>query len=122
MLPQKFIRLYKSFSYALQGFKTAFSTQPNFKIHSIGFIFMNVSSYYMQFDRMEYIVCLILSCLVFSLELVNTAIESSVDLVSPDISPLAKTAKDCAAGAVLVAAICAVIAWSIISYWHLKQI
>ena len=52
--------------------------------------------------------------LVIALELVNTAIESVVDLVTTERKPLAKTAKDTAAGAVLVAAIMAAIVGLII--------
>ena len=56
-----------------------------------------------------YIICLILFGLVISLELVNTAVESTVDLVTEEKRPLAKKAKDTAAGAVLVSAIAAAI-------------
>jgi diacylglycerol kinase len=63
---------------------------------------------------MEWIICLILSALVFFAELVNTAIESVVDLTTTEFSELAKVAKDCAAGAVLVLAVFAVIVWSMI--------
>lgn len=83
---------------------------------------MNASAYVIRFDKMEYIVCLVLSCLVFSFELFNTAIESTVDIVSPEFHSLAKVAKDCAAGAVLVSALVAVLTWSIITYSHLLKI
>ena len=51
---------------------------------------------------------LVFFCLIPALELVNTALEAVVDLVSPNYHPLAKVAKDCAAGAVLVAAMGAI--------------
>lgn len=57
----------------------------------------------------EWITVLILFGLVISLELVNTAVESTVDLVTEEKRPLAKKAKDTAAGAVLVSAIAAAI-------------
>ena len=57
----------------------------------------------------EWMICLILFGLVMSLELVNTALESVVDLVTKERKPLAKRAKDTAAGAVLIAAIMAAI-------------
>jgi len=63
---------------------------------------------------MEWIVCLILSALVFFAELVNTAIESVVDLSTREFSELAKVAKDCAAGAVLVLAAISVLVWTMI--------
>ena len=59
---------------------------------------------------MEWFICILLFALVISLELVNTAIEAVVDLCTPsEIHPLAKTAKDTAAGAVLVSAMASVI-------------
>jgi diacylglycerol kinase len=108
------MRLVKSFKYAWNGILYCFHTQPNFRIHIVGFIFMLASAYYFRFEKMEWIVCLILSTLVFFAELVNTAIESVVDLSTTEFSELAKVAKDCAAGAVLVLALMAVCVWSII--------
>ncbi|MCE2963063.1 MAG: diacylglycerol kinase [Chitinophagales bacterium] len=110
------MRLIKSFQYAIQGILYCFRTQQNFKIHILGFIFLVVSAYYFQFEKWEFIVCLILSALVFFAELVNTAIESLVDLTTKEFSELAKVAKDCAAGAVLVLAFTSVCVWSIIVY------
>ena len=60
--------------------------------------------------RMEWCICFCLFGLVMSLEIVNTAVEAVVDLVTEERKPLAKLAKDAAAGAVLLAAIMAVIA------------
>jgi diacylglycerol kinase len=54
--------------------------------------------------------------LVISAELINTAIESSVDLTTKETQSLAKIAKDCAAGAVLVLAISSVVVWGVIVY------
>lgn len=61
----------------------------------------------MRISVVEWCMCLILFGLILSLELVNTAIEAVVDLVTEERKPLAKLAKDTAAGAVLVAAIMA---------------
>ena len=58
----------------------------------------------------EWCICLVLFGLILSLELVNTAIEAVVDLVTEDKKPLAKLAKDTAAGAVLIAAVMAAMA------------
>jgi diacylglycerol kinase (ATP) len=102
------MRLIKSFQYAIQGILYCFRTQQNFKIHILGFIFLVVSAYYFQFEKWEF--------LVFFAELVNTAIESLVDLTTKEFSELAKVAKDCAAGAVLVLAFTSVCVWSIIVY------
>ena len=63
---------------------------------------------------MEWCICLLLFGLVAALELVNTAVEAVVDLVTEEKKPLAKIAKDTAAGAVLFAAIISVIIGCII--------
>ena len=68
----------------------------------------------LKISRIEWIICIILFGFVISLELVNTAIENAVDLITQEINPKAKIIKDVSAGAVLVAAITAVIAGLII--------
>ena len=108
------MRLLKSFQYAWNGISYCFRTQTNFRIHLLGFILMLMSAFYFRFEKMEWIVCLILSALVFFTELVNTAIESVVDLSTREFSELAKVAKDCAAGAVLVLAAISVLGWTMI--------
>lgn len=108
------MRLLKSFKYAWNGISYCFRTQANFRIHLLGFIFMLMSAFYFRFEKMEWMICLILSALVFFAELVNTAIESVVDLSTTELSELAKVAKDCAAGAVIVLAVFAVVVWGII--------
>ena len=62
----------------------------------------------------EWCICLVLFGLIMALELVNTAIEAVVDLVTQEYRPLAKAAKDTAAGAVLIASIMAAITGLII--------
>lgn len=110
------MRLFKSFQYAWNGILYCFKTQSNFRIHILGFLFLLASAYFFQFEKWELIVCLILSALVFFAELLNTAIESLVDLTTKEFSQLAKVAKDCAAGAVLVLAFMSVCVWGIIIY------
>ena len=108
------MRLPKSFQYAWNGISYCFRTQANFRIHLLGFICMLTSAFYFRFEKMEWMICLILSALVFFAELVNTAIESVVDLSTTELSELAKVAKDCAAGAVLVLAAISVLVWTMI--------
>lgn len=68
----------------------------------------------LKISVMEWCVCFGLFGMILSLELVNTAVEAVVDLVTAERKPLAKLAKDTAAGAVLIAAIMAAIAGGII--------
>ncbi|RMF26496.1 MAG: diacylglycerol kinase family protein [Cyanobacteria bacterium J083] len=99
-----------SFQYAIAGVKYAFITQRNFRIHTIIGTLAISLGIALHISAVELAVITITSALVMILELLNTAIESVVDLtVKQSYHELAKIAKDCAAGAVLVAAIAAVI-------------
>jgi len=107
--------LLHSFQYAAQGIGYAFQTQRNFRIHlMIGAIALSLSLYF----HLSAVACSIISltiALVLVLELLNTALEAVVDLtVGREFHQLAKIAKDCAAGAVLIAAIAALIIASVL--------
>lgn len=104
-----------SFQYAGQGVGYAFRTQRNFRIHVIiGAIALSLSLYF----HLSAVACSIISltiALVLVLELLNTALEAVVDLtVGREFHQLAKIAKDCAAGAVLIAAIAALMIASVL--------
>ncbi|MCM0624278.1 MULTISPECIES: diacylglycerol kinase family protein [Lysinibacillus] len=94
----------RSFGYAFEGIITA-SKEQNFKSHIVSAIIVILASYLTGLSRMEWYIVLLLIALMFALEMMNTAIERVVDLASPEIHPLAKQAKDIAAGAVLVFAL-----------------
>jgi len=98
---RKYVR---SFGYAFIGIKTACAEQ-NFKSHLLSAGVVLIVGYFTGLSRMEWYIVLLLIALMFAFEMVNTAIERVVDLASPNIHPLAKQAKDLAAGAVLVFAI-----------------
>ncbi|MEG0259798.1 MAG: diacylglycerol kinase family protein [Lysinibacillus sp.] len=95
---RKFIR---SFGYAFEGVLTSFKEQ-NFRSHVLSAVIVFVAGYFSDLSRIEWMIVLLLIALMWALEMVNTAIERVVDLASPEIHPLAKQAKDIAAGAVLV--------------------
>lgn len=94
----------RSFGYAFEGIITA-SKEQNLKSHIVSAIIVILASYLTGLSRMEWYIVLLLIALMFALEMMNTAIERVVDLASPEIHPLAKQAKDIAAGAVLVFAL-----------------
>ncbi len=98
-------KLIKSFGYAIKGIKSVFGSEANMKIHGfVGFVVV-ICGIIFKISINEWLLCLLCFGLVLSMELVNTAIETIVDLVSPDQNPLAGKAKDIAAGAVLISAI-----------------
>ncbi|WP_199315606.1 MULTISPECIES: diacylglycerol kinase family protein [Oscillatoriales] len=99
-----------SFKYAWAGLSYAFKTQRNFRIHVIiGAVAIGLSIF-LNLSRAEISLIGVTIGLVLAMELLNTAIESVVDLtVKQTYHELAKIAKDCAAGAVLISALAAVL-------------
>lgn len=106
--------LYKSFFYAFEGIFTCIRKERNIKIHCVFMFLVIAAGFILHLSVTEWCICLILFGLILSLELVNTAVESVVDLVTEERKPLAKIAKDTAAGAVLISAIMAAIIGCII--------
>ena len=99
----------KSFGYAFEGIFTCIRKERNMKIHCAMAVLVVIAGIILKLSPVEWCICLGLFGLVMALELVNTAVESVVDLVTSEYKPLAKIAKDTAAGAVLIAAIMAAI-------------
>jgi undecaprenol kinase/diacylglycerol kinase (ATP) len=102
------MRFLRSLRYAYEGLKYALSTQPNMKIHFFVSFVVLVSAVFFQLSRTDILFILLAITLVIVTELINTAVEKTVDLAMPERHPLAKIAKDTAAAAVLVTAVFAV--------------
>jgi diacylglycerol kinase len=96
--------VWDSFRYAGQGFLYALRTQRNLRIHLAVLAVVFSLAYWLQVSAVRWGILLVVASMVIMAELFNTAIEVTVDLVSPDFHPLAKIAKDIAAAGVLVAA------------------
>lgn len=89
----------RSFLFALQGFRTAITTERNIRLMLGGLVFAVVMGIALRIDVMSW-ACILICCgAVIATELINTAIETVVDLVSPEFHPLAGRAKDIAAAA-----------------------
>lgn len=94
-----------SFNYAVSGIISAIKTEKNMKIHySIALLAIFLSLFF-NFTRVEFLLLLFAISLVFVAEMLNTALEKVVDLITQDYHPLARLTKDIAAGAVLIAAL-----------------
>lgn len=99
-----------SFKYAWAGICYAFITQRNFRIHTTMTAIALSLGIFLQVSGVEMAIVVLTCALVMVLELLNTALESVVDLtVGQSYHELAKIAKDCAAGAVMIAAIAALL-------------
>jgi len=108
---QKFTRFHHiSFKHAFNGVVYAFKTQPNFKVHTFIYLLTLYFAYYFKISYIEVLIILVISALVFSLEMINTAIEALSDEVCVgEWKELIKVAKDCSSGAVLIASFFAVV-------------
>jgi diacylglycerol kinase len=102
------VRVVRSFYFAFAGVGYLFRTQRNARIHAVIGAAVVVVGSWLRVSRVEWAVLLLTIASVLILEGLNTAIEAAVDLASPNLHPLAKTAKDVAAGMVLIAAMAAV--------------
>ena len=98
----------KSFGYAVEGLVAAMREQ-NIRFHYMCVVVVVITGLLTGLSATEWMVLVLTMALVLGAELLNTAIERVVDLASPGIHPLAKQAKDIAAGAVLVFAAASVI-------------
>ncbi|WP_173367113.1 diacylglycerol kinase family protein [Parafannyhessea umbonata] len=89
----------RSFLFALQGFRTALRQERNIKVMLAGGAFAVAMGLILRIDAVSWAVVLVCCGMVIAAELLNTAIETVVDLVSPEFHPLAGQAKDIAAAA-----------------------
>lgn len=97
--------LVQAFLCAIRGLLYVLSTQRNVKIYSVFIALALILGFLLQISINAWLAVVLCIAVVLAAESVNTAIESLVDLVSPEYADLAKQAKDCAAAAVLVCAI-----------------
>jgi len=97
-----------SFVFAARGIKLVFASETNMKVHVGISVLVLLMGFLFHISTFEWLICILCIGLVFSTEMFNTAIETIVDLVSPQRNHLAGKAKDIAAGAVLVTAIISV--------------
>jgi diacylglycerol kinase (ATP) len=99
----------ESFRYALDGILDVIRTQRHMQFHMITVVIVLIVGYVWQLDNPSLLILLFTISLVLISEMFNTAIEAVVDMVTQTYHPLAKFAKDAAAGAVLIATSTAVL-------------
>jgi diacylglycerol kinase (ATP) len=100
--------LLESFNFAFEGIIHVLRTQRNLRLHFLIAVVVMVAAVAFDVTRIELIALLLSVSFVLVAEMLNSAIEAAVDVASTSFDPLAKLAKDVAAGAVLIAAINAV--------------
>jgi undecaprenol kinase len=115
------VRIIRSFYFACVGISYLLRTQRNARIEVVLGSFACGIGAWVHIDRVQWAIIAFTIALVLILEGLNTAIEMAIDLASPDIHPLAKHAKDLAAGMVLIASIASVAVGLLIlgpPLWH----
>ena len=109
-LKSKYKRTFKgSVKNCLDGISYVTKSEKNFKREIALGIIALILSYILKIDKIEFIIVLTMICLVLTTEIINTAIERAVDLVTKEYHELARIAKDVSAGSVLVTSIFALI-------------
>jgi diacylglycerol kinase (ATP) len=100
--------LLESFNFAVEGIIHVLRTQRNMRIHFMAAVVVLIAAVAMGVSKLELIALLLAIAFVFITEMINSALEQAIDVATTSFDPLAKLAKDVAAGAVLIATVNAV--------------
>jgi len=115
-------RILKSFGWAFSGIRQVSATQPNMKIHlAAAFLVFVVCVAWLRMPATELAIVFMAVFMVLAAEVFNTAVEAAVDLTTTRRHPLAKAAKDAAAGAVLLTAMNALVVACLLIWPHLRD-
>lgn len=107
-------RFLNSFGYSYAGLKYAYKNEQSMTIHMFISIAIIIMGLFFKITNIEWTIIFVIIGVVMGTELINTAIEAVVDLVSPEKHPLAKIAKDTASAAVFVYSMIALVAGLIV--------
>ncbi len=111
--------LVESFNAAVEGFVYVLKTERNMRVHFLSALFIILLSIYLNFSMTDVVILCTVIAFVLMTEMINTTVELVVDVVKPEYHPVARIIKDVSAGAVLIAAINAVIVGYTIFSRHL---
>lgn len=111
----------KSFTFAFEGIVYVLRTQRNMKIHFAIALIVLGGSLFFDLSRVELVALMLTIAFVLVMEMVNTAVEAAIDTFGTAFDPMAKIAKDVAAGAVLIAALNALAVAYLIFYDRLED-
>lgn len=110
-----------SFNHAIDGLVYAIRTQRNMRIHVATGAAVLAASLFFRVGRAEFLAVLLTVGLVIAAELVNTAVEATVDVATDGYDPVAKVAKDVAAAAVFVTAVVAMVVGYVVFFGRLTD-
>ena len=115
MKPRK---LFESFNCAIEGFIYVVKTQRNMRLHFLIAALVIIASLFLNLEGVEMLVLIFTIALVLICEMINTAVEFLVDMITDAYHPLARIVKDISAGAVLISATAAVIVGYVLILRH----
>ena len=113
------LKSFKSFRYAIRGIGKVIRYENNAKVHLMATIAVLVAGFYLRISFRDWCLLLFAITIVWITEIINTAIERLVNLISPNYNKEAGTIKDISAGAVLVASIFALIVGGLVLWQYL---
>ena len=112
----------KAFNAAIEGILYTFKSERNMKIHYCLAVVVLIISLFFDLTKVEMLLLIFAITLVVISEMFNTAIEKTIDMITEEYNPLAKIAKDVAAGGVLIATLNSVVVGYILFYDKLTEI
>lgn len=115
------ISIVESFNYAVEGIIHVLRTHRNMRIHLAAATGVLIAALWIGLDRLELVALLLAIAFVLIAEMVNSAIEAAIDLATSSFDPLAKIAKDIAAGAVLIASVNAIAVGYLVFSGHVSS-
>ncbi len=107
--PPPFAAFFRSFVYAAAGLGYTMRTQRNMRVHVAIAVVAAIVGVFLRISLIAFAILALTIATVLVAEMFNTVIEACLDIVTPEYHPLAKIAKDVAAGAVLISSILAVV-------------
>lgn len=111
-----------SFKYALRGLRAVVSSERNAKVHILFAVIVFVLSIILRLSAIEFLFVFFATLLVFFAEIINTALEKTLDLISQENNHMVQLTKDMMAGAVLVTAAGAIVVAILVFGPHLWQL
>ena len=112
----------KSIRCAAAGIVGMLKNEPNARLHAVASVAVIAAGFALRVDASDWAVLSVAVALVWVAEAFNTAIERLADVVSPEVNPLVRDAKDVAAGAVLIAALASVVIGAFAFVPHLLEL
>ncbi len=115
-------RLYRALLHSLHGLRAAWDSEPAFRLEILLLIIAVGVAAWLPISTAERALLVLSSLMVVGAELINTAIESTINRIGPEIHPLSKKAKDVGSAVVLIAvfqalAVWGIVVWPLVSAW-----